>query len=143
MGDVLKVRLCATTIMGRLSATAQYFSCSFYFFLLLFKSHQEVRRLGGTQPACWPVLVMLSGIRSAKRHGRLAPGITVAAFQNCSHFFHQSEQQGRSQTKCVFLSCCKQKQGAAKIYQSTVFSPQGQSFRSSTKDDSGSDDCPS
>lgn len=48
MGDILKVNLCVT-IMGRLNVTAQYFFCSLDFFLLLFKSDQDVKRISGTK----------------------------------------------------------------------------------------------
>lgn len=48
MGDILKIHLCVTKIMGRLNVTAQYFFCSLDFFLLIFRSDQDVKRLSGS-----------------------------------------------------------------------------------------------
>lgn len=48
MGDILKIHLCVTKIMGRLNVTAQYFFYSLDFFLLLFRNDQDEKRISGS-----------------------------------------------------------------------------------------------
>lgn len=48
MGDILKIGLWVTKVMGRLNATAQYFFYSLDFFFLHFRNDQDVKRISGS-----------------------------------------------------------------------------------------------